>query len=76
MTVMIGIHQQQDKVDKLYENLGLRAAPLTAVGPFPSKAEALAWQKDMQAKTADCQVIDMGEPDNHAAPWYGFSFEK
>ena len=45
MTTMIGIHQKQDKVDKLYENMGLRAASLAAVGPFASKVEALAWHR-------------------------------
>ncbi|MDR2548662.1 MAG: hypothetical protein LBD10_00400 [Desulfobulbus sp.] len=76
MTMMIGIHQQQDKVDKLYENLGLRAAPLTAVGPFSSKDEALAWQRSMQKKTDDCQIVDMGAADNPDSPWYGFFFER
>ena len=76
MTTMIGIHQKQDKVDKLYENMGLRAASLAAVGPFASKAEALAWQQDMQVKIQDCSVIDPAEPDAQDVPWYGFSFEK
>lgn len=55
MTIMIGIHQQQDKVDKLYENMGLHATDLTAVGPFPTKGEALTWQQEMRQKTGDCQ---------------------
>jgi len=76
MTLMIGIHQQQDKVDKLYENLGLHAAPLTAVGPFSSKDEAVAWQTDMQEKIPGCQVIDPAGPEDSETPWYGFSFEK
>ena len=50
MTIMIGIHQHQEKVDKLYENMGLHAAPLTAVGPFPTKGEALTWQQDISKK--------------------------
>ena len=37
MSATIGIHQKQEQVDKLYENLGLTAAPLTAVGPFSSR---------------------------------------
>ena len=76
MTIMIGIHQQQDKVDKLYENLGLHAAPLTAVGPFASKDEALAWQQDMQEKIKNCGIIDPAGAESETAPWYGFSFEK
>ena len=76
MTVMIGIHQQQDKVDKLYENLGLRAAPLTAVGPFTTKDEALAWQQNMREKIGNCQIIEMGPSEDGSAPWYGLSFEK
>ena len=40
---MIGIHQKQNKVDKLYESMGLQVASLMAVGPFVSKKEALAW---------------------------------
>jgi len=76
MTTMIGIHQKQDKVDKLYKNMGLRAASLAAVGPFASKVEALAWQQDMQDKIQDCSVIDPAGPDAQDVPWYGFSFEK
>ena len=76
MTVMIGIHQKQDKVDKLYENMGLHAAPLTAVGPFASKAEALEWQTGMQEKIPGCQVIDPAGTEDNETPWYGFSFEK
>lgn len=76
MTVMIGIHQKQDKVDKLYESMGLHAASLTAVGPFSSKQEALAWQQDMLDKIADCQVIEPAGPDAKDLLWYGFSFEK
>ena len=76
MTIMIGIHQKQDKVDKLYENMGLKASPLSAVGPFSSKSEALAWQQDMQAKVKDFSIIEPLGPDADDAPWYGFSFEK
>jgi hypothetical protein len=76
MTIMIGIHQQQDKVDKLYENLGLHAAPLTAVGPFASKDEALAWQQDMREKIADSGIVDLSGLEETRGPWYGFSFEK
>jgi len=76
MTMMIGIHQQQDKVDKLYENLGLRAAPLTSVGPFSSRDEALVWQQSMQERTGDGQIIEMGIADNPDSPWYGFFFEQ
>ena len=50
MSATIGIHQKQEQVDKLYENLGLTAAPLTAVGPFSSRSEALAWQEEMRDK--------------------------
>jgi hypothetical protein len=75
MTIMIGIHQKQDKVDKLYESMGLHAASLSAVGPFASKEEALSWQQDMQKKIGDCQIIDPGPEDDHLL-WYGFSFEK
>lgn len=76
MTVMIGIHQQQEKVDKLYENLGARAASLAAIGPFPTKDDALDWQQTMRQKIGDCQVIDMGNPEDTATPWYGFFFEQ
>lgn len=76
MTVMIGIHQQQEKVDKLYENLGIRAASLAAVGPFHTKDEALDWQQTMRQKIGDCQVIEMGNPEDTATPWYGFFFEQ
>ncbi|WP_028317073.1 SPOR domain-containing protein [Desulfobulbus elongatus] len=76
MTVMIGIHQQQDKVDKLCENLGLRAIPLAAVGPFPTKNEALAWQQAIRRKIGDCQVIEMAGTEDRTTPWYGFTFEQ
>jgi len=73
---MIGIHQKQDKVDKLYESMGLHAASLSAVGPFTSKEEALSWQQDMQDKIVDCQIIDPAGPEEDHLLWYGFSFEK
>jgi len=76
MTVMIGIHQQQEKVDKLYDNLGVRAASLAAVGPFPTKDDALDWQQTMRQKIGDCQVIEMGNPEDTITPWYGFLFEQ
>jgi hypothetical protein len=76
MTIMIGIHQQQEKVDKLYENMGLHAAKLAAVGPFPTKEEALTWQQDIQKKIGDCQIIEPAGPEDSQNPWYGFSFEK
>lgn len=76
MTIMIGIHQQQGKVEQLYTNLGLRAATLTAVGPFPNKEEALAWRLNMRERIGDCQVIELSDTDDATTPWYGFSFEQ
>lgn len=76
MTVMIGIHQQQEKVDKLYENMGLQAAALTAVGPFPTKEEALFWQQSLRERIGDCQIVELADPEDSRTPWYGFSFEK
>ncbi len=76
MTIMIGIHQKQDKIEKLYESMGLHAASLSAVGPFASKEEALAWQQDLTEKIADSKIIDPAGPENDDLPWYGFSFEK
>ena len=76
MTIMIGIHQQQSKVEQLYETLGLRAANLTAVGPFPNKEEALAWRLNMRNRMGNCQVIEMTDADDATIPWYGFSFEQ
>ncbi len=54
MSATIGIHQKQEQVDKLYENLGLTAASLTAVGPFATRDEALAWQQEMRDKVPGC----------------------
>lgn len=76
MAVMIGIHQKQDKVEKLFESMGLHAASLSAVGPFASKEEALAWQQDMMNKMADSQIIEFDAPEDPQLPWHGFSFEK
>lgn len=76
MTTMIGIHQKQDKVDKLFENMGLHAAALAAVGPFTSREEALEWQREMQSKIEDCSIIEPAGPEADDIPWYGFSFEK
>ncbi|MDD2467597.1 MAG: hypothetical protein PHI97_26750 [Desulfobulbus sp.] len=76
MTIMIGIHQKQDKVDKLYENMGLHAASLAAVGPFTSKKEATEWLHDVQLKTGDCKIIEPAGADCEDTPWYGFTFEK
>lgn len=76
MTTIIGIHQKQDKIDLLYENMGLQAAPLTAIGPFNGKDEALLWQRGMLEKIHDCNVIEPLGPDSDDSPWYGFSFEK
>jgi len=76
MTIMIGIHQKQDKIEKLYESMGLHAASLSAVGPFASKEEALAWQQDLTDRITDSKIIDPAGPENEQLPWYGFSFEK
>lgn len=76
MNIMIGIHQQEEKVDKLYQNLGLHAASLVDAGPFPDKNEALAWIEYMRQRNGDCQFIEMPNPENTATPWYGFSFEQ
>lgn len=76
MTTILGIHQKQDKIDQLYENLGLRATPLSAIGPFKDKEEALLWQRGMLEKLHDCEVIEPLGPDNDDSLWYGFSFEK
>ena len=76
MTTVIGIHQQQDKVDLLYANMGLQAAPLTAVGPFTTKGEALRWQEEMLVKTPGGEIIEMGGSEDSETPWYGFSFQK
>ena len=76
MTIMIGIHQKQDKVDKLYESMGLHAASLTAIGPFAYKEEALSWQQDLTDKITDSKIIDPAGPEDEHLPWYGFSFEK
>ena len=76
MSVTIGIHQKQEQVDKLYENLGLTAASLTAVGPFSTLEEARAWQREMQDKVAGCRVLDPIPADNEHLPWYGFSYEQ
>ena len=76
MTIMIGIHQQQGKVEQLYENLGLRAVALTAVGPFSCKEEALTWRLNMQQRISNCKIIEMADTENTTVPWYGFSFEQ
>ncbi len=76
MTIMIGIHQKQDKIDNLYENLGLRAASLATAGPFASKEEALEWQEGVHLKLKGCSIIEPLGPDVESVPWYGFSFEK
>ena len=76
MTIMIGIHQKQDKIEKLYESMGLHAASLSAVGPFASKEEALAWQQDLTDKITGSTIIAPAGPEDELLPWYGFSFEK
>jgi hypothetical protein len=76
MAIMIGIHQQEDKVDKRYENIGLHAAALTAVGPFPAKGEALTWQQVMQQRIGGCQIIELDDSKDSQTPWHGFSFER
>ena len=76
MSATIGIHQKQEQVDKLYENLGLTAAPLTAVGPFSSRAEALAWQEEMRDKIPGSTVLEPIPADDELVPWYGFFYEK
>lgn len=76
MSTIIGIHQKQDKIDQLYENLGLRATPLSAIGPFTGKEEALRWQSEMLNRIQGCEVIEPLGPETDDSPWYGFSFEK
>ena len=76
MSATIGIHQEQEQVDKLYEYLGLTAAPLTAVGPFSSRAEALAWQEEMRDKIPGSTVLEPIPADDEHLPWYGFFYEK
>ena len=76
MAILVGIHQQQDKINRLHESLGLRAGSLSSVGPFLSKKEALAWQQNMQQRFTECAVISFGEEETAAIPWYGFAFEK
>ena len=76
MSATIGIHQKQEQVDKLYENLGLTAAPLTAVGPFSSRAEALAWQDEMRDKIPGSTVLEPIPADDEHLPWYGFFYQK
>lgn len=76
MTIMIGIHQHQDKIDKLYQSMGIHAGTLTAVGPFASKEDALFWQQELIEKITDCTVIDPAGPEDEHLPWHGFSFEK
>ena len=76
MSATIGIHQKQEQVDKLYENLGLTAAPLTAVGPFSSRAEALAWQDGIRDKIPGSTVLEPIPADDEHLPWYGFFYEK
>ena len=76
MSATIGIHQKQEQVDKLYENLGLTAAPLTALGPFFPRAEALAWQQEMRDKIPGSTVLEPIPADDEHLPWYGFFYEK
>ena len=76
MSATIGIHQKQEQVDKLYENLGLTAASLTAVGPFATRDEALAWQQEMRDKVPGCTVLEPIPADEEHLPWYGFFYEK
>ena len=76
MSATIGIHQKQEQVDKLYENLGLTAAPLTAVGPFSSRAAALALQEEMRDKIPGSTVLEPIPADDEHLPWYGFFYEK
>jgi hypothetical protein len=73
---MIGIHQKQEKMNKLHESLGLNAGSLTSVGPFLSRQDALEWQRELQQKFTDCAVISFGDEEMAPLPWYGFSFEK
>jgi len=76
MAILVGIHQQQEKINNFHESLGLRAGSLSSVGPFLSKKEALAWQQNMQQKFTECGVISFDEEESVAIPWYGFAFEK
>lgn len=76
MAILVGIHQQQEKINKLHQSLGLQAGSLSSVGPFPSRQEALAWQQNMKQRFSECGVISFDEEESAAIPWYGFAFEK
>ncbi|MBV5316491.1 MAG: hypothetical protein JZU50_01665 [Desulfobulbaceae bacterium] len=76
MAILVGIHQEQEKINNIHESLGIRAGSLCSVGPFLSRKAALAWQQNMQQKFTECAVISFGEEETAAIPWYGFAFEK
>ena len=78
MAIVIGIHQQQEKITNLHQSLGLRSASLASVGPFLSKKEALTWQQIMQQKFTKSEIISLDAEETTAPPWswYGFTFEK
>lgn len=78
MAIMIGIHQQQEKMNNLHQSLGLRAESLASVGPFLSKREAQTWQQNMQRKFTKSEIISFDAEEAAVSPWswYGFTFEK
>lgn len=77
MAIMIGINQQQEKINNLHQSLGLRPELLASVGPFLSKKEALTWQQFMQQKFTKSEIISFDAEETTAPPWswYGFTFD-
>ena len=76
MTIVISIRQQDGGNGTLTASPASASGQVLSAGPFPSRAQALAWQEYVHRRCQDGRVLPCPERENTAAPWYGFIVEQ
>lgn len=76
MKFIIGITQEPSKLEEfVFQQYG-ETAPLTEVGPFLTKLEALNWLTYLKSVIGNFEEIIPEQGSTQDAIWYGFTYEK
>jgi len=76
MKIVIGLFQDKQDAAEVYRRRLQDVTPLTEVGPFFSKEQALTWLKEIQGHVANSEVALLPERQVAKLQWYGFTFEE
>ena len=75
MRILIGIYQDQEEANTLYQQKDASPSSVTEVGPFFSKDQALSWMDHLSSKIRSCEKVPVPQENGADTPWHGFTIE-